>query len=256
MPAIDNLMLFRCVQVVRRLSTKNREIGLFCNIAAMTLRERRRVQAVPRFPRRQPRAGAVSGVRVPAGARARSMGPIEQRMPCGARRARLPLLDRSRHRSAHRAARARRPRLPLRQGAGRAAARPDRISPRDIHPADFSDLLGRFGIDLIAERIESEEHGGRPARLRRPLRPGLPVLAAAAGARRGAAGRRRAARSRAGSADSTRRCDAERNGAAAAAQPSDTGTAGTHGATSAHRAAETARTVGSAALLRRAAGPT
>jgi cyclic-di-GMP phosphodiesterase, flagellum assembly factor TipF len=26
----------------------------------------------------------------------------------------------------------------------------------NIHPADFSDLLGRFGIDLIAERIESE----------------------------------------------------------------------------------------------------
>ena len=26
----------------------------------------------------------------------------------------------------------------------------------DIHPADMSDLLGRFGIDLIAEKIESE----------------------------------------------------------------------------------------------------
>src|SRR5262249_12068863 len=26
----------------------------------------------------------------------------------------------------------------------------------DIHPADFSDLLGRFGVDLIAEKIESE----------------------------------------------------------------------------------------------------
>ncbi len=26
----------------------------------------------------------------------------------------------------------------------------------NIHPADFSDLLGRFGIDLIADRIESE----------------------------------------------------------------------------------------------------
>ena len=25
----------------------------------------------------------------------------------------------------------------------------------NIHPADFSDLLGRFGIDLIAERIEN-----------------------------------------------------------------------------------------------------
>ena len=26
----------------------------------------------------------------------------------------------------------------------------------DIHPADLSDLLGRFGIDLIAEKIEAE----------------------------------------------------------------------------------------------------
>src|SRR5262249_4787939 len=26
----------------------------------------------------------------------------------------------------------------------------------DIHPTDLSDLLGRFGIDLIAERIEGE----------------------------------------------------------------------------------------------------
>src|SRR5262249_28192841 len=26
----------------------------------------------------------------------------------------------------------------------------------DIHPADLADLLGRFGIDLIADKIESE----------------------------------------------------------------------------------------------------
>src|SRR6185437_12285844 len=26
----------------------------------------------------------------------------------------------------------------------------------NIHPADFSDLLGRFGMDLVAEHIESE----------------------------------------------------------------------------------------------------
>ena len=29
-------------------------------------------------------------------------------------------------------------------------------STSDIHPSDLSDLLGRFGIDLIAERIEGE----------------------------------------------------------------------------------------------------
>ena len=31
-----------------------------------------------------------------------------------------------------------------------------RASTSDIHPSDLSDLLGRFGIDLIAERIEGE----------------------------------------------------------------------------------------------------
>src|SRR3954471_13401663 len=37
LPAIDNLIVFRCVQVVRRLSNKNREVGLFCNISSSTL---------------------------------------------------------------------------------------------------------------------------------------------------------------------------------------------------------------------------
>jgi cyclic-di-GMP phosphodiesterase TipF (flagellum assembly factor) len=29
-------------------------------------------------------------------------------------------------------------------------------SASDLHPSDLSDLLGRFGIDLVAERIEGE----------------------------------------------------------------------------------------------------
>jgi cyclic-di-GMP phosphodiesterase TipF (flagellum assembly factor) len=33
---------------------------------------------------------------------------------------------------------------------------PRQASASDIHPSDLSDLLGRFGIDLIAERIEGE----------------------------------------------------------------------------------------------------
>ena len=31
-----------------------------------------------------------------------------------------------------------------------------RLAPVDIHPSDLSDLFGRFGIDLIADRIEHE----------------------------------------------------------------------------------------------------
>ncbi len=37
MSVVDNLLLFRCVQVVRRLAQKTRDIGIFCNISGDTL---------------------------------------------------------------------------------------------------------------------------------------------------------------------------------------------------------------------------
>lgn len=37
MSVVDNLLLFRCVQVLRRLAVKTREIGIFCNISGDTL---------------------------------------------------------------------------------------------------------------------------------------------------------------------------------------------------------------------------
>jgi len=33
MSVVDNLLLFRCVQIVRRLTQKSRDIGIFCNIS-------------------------------------------------------------------------------------------------------------------------------------------------------------------------------------------------------------------------------
>jgi len=39
MSVVDNLLLFRCVQIVRRMMTKNRSIGVFCNISGDTLRD-------------------------------------------------------------------------------------------------------------------------------------------------------------------------------------------------------------------------
>jgi cyclic-di-GMP phosphodiesterase TipF (flagellum assembly factor) len=35
--AIDNLLLFRCVQIVRRLAKQDRRIGIFCNISMASL---------------------------------------------------------------------------------------------------------------------------------------------------------------------------------------------------------------------------
>jgi len=39
MSVVDNLLLFRCVQIVRKLTTKNKGIGVFCNISGDTLRD-------------------------------------------------------------------------------------------------------------------------------------------------------------------------------------------------------------------------
>ena len=40
MSVVDNLLLFRCVQVLRRLAVKTREIGIFCNISGDTLADK------------------------------------------------------------------------------------------------------------------------------------------------------------------------------------------------------------------------
>src|SRR3954447_12987212 len=154
MPAIDNLMVFRSVQVVRRLSTKNREVGLFCNISATTLANGIVFQEMVDF------VGA-NRVLAPylvfefSQSAVRAIGPIEQE--CLATLAELGFRFSMDHVTDLRIE----PReladhgfrfikVPAALLLSRAAAS------GDIHPADFSDLLGRFGIDLIAERIEGE----------------------------------------------------------------------------------------------------
>jgi cyclic-di-GMP phosphodiesterase TipF (flagellum assembly factor) len=154
MPAIDNLMVFRSVQVVRRLSSKNREVGLFCNLSAATLANGIVFQEVADF------LGA-NKVLAPylvfefSQSSVRAMGPIEQE--CLATLAELGFRFSMDHMADLRVE----PRaladhgfrfikVPAALLLSRSAAS------GDIHPADFSDLLGRFGIDLIAERIEGE----------------------------------------------------------------------------------------------------
>ncbi len=39
MTVVDNLLLFRCVQIVRRLTEKDRQIGMVCNISPLSLKD-------------------------------------------------------------------------------------------------------------------------------------------------------------------------------------------------------------------------
>src|SRR6202795_988214 len=34
---IDNMVMLKCVQVLRRLMVRNKDVGVFCNVAAATL---------------------------------------------------------------------------------------------------------------------------------------------------------------------------------------------------------------------------
>src|SRR5262245_57059925 len=155
MPKIDNLILFRCVQVVRRLASKSRDIGVFCDISGSTLNDPEFFPQLSDFMAAN-RALAPSLVLEFAQSTMRAMGPIETESLAALadlgfrfsldRLNDLKIEPRELAERSFRFVKAPAPLLLNRVGAQGS----------DIHPADFSDLLGRFGIDLIADKIESE----------------------------------------------------------------------------------------------------
>ena len=155
MPRIDNWMLFRCVQVLRRLLVKNRDIGLFCNISAAILRD---AEAFPKFMQFMEANRALSSSLVLEVTQQTfsSLGPVEQESLAGLTQSgfrfsmdhvtnlRLdpPNLSQRGIRFV---------KVPAASLLSRTAA-----AGSDIPAAELSDVLGRHGISLIAERIESE----------------------------------------------------------------------------------------------------
>jgi cyclic-di-GMP phosphodiesterase TipF (flagellum assembly factor) len=155
MPRIDNHILFRCVQVVRRLASKNRDLGVFCNISASTLNNAEFFPQLSEFMQAN-RALANSIMLEFSQGAVRSMGPIEYESLAALAelgfRFSLDRLTDLRIEPRELAERG------FRFVKAPAALLLNRVTTQaiDIHPADLSDLLGRFGIDLIADHIESE----------------------------------------------------------------------------------------------------
>jgi cyclic-di-GMP phosphodiesterase, flagellum assembly factor TipF len=155
MPKIDNMLLFRCVQVMRRLQLKNRDVGLFCNISAATLTDAAYFKQFLDFMDAN-RALAPSLMFEFTQEAYRAFGPLEHESLAALaehgfrfsmdhvadlRMEPKELADRS----------FRFLKVPAKLLLNRAGG-----AQSDIHPADLADLLARSGIDLIAERIESE----------------------------------------------------------------------------------------------------
>ncbi len=155
LPKVDNLLLFRCVQVLRRLQLKSRDVGLFCNISAGTLSDATYFRQFLDF---------MDANRVLSSALMfeftqkayRAFGPLEHEgLAALAERGFRFSMD---HVSDLR--------LEPKELASRSfrflkvpvalLLNPGSASQSDIHPGDLADLLARSGIDLVAERIENE----------------------------------------------------------------------------------------------------
>ncbi len=152
---IDHMVMLRCVQVLRRLMVRNKDVGVFCNVAAATLGNPTAFAQCLDFLEAN-RALAPSFVLEFKQATFRNLGPAEtEHLAALAQRGFRFSIDHVTDL-----------RIEPRELADRgvrfikvpAALLLDQrqTSASDIHPSDLSDLLGRFGIDLIAERIEGE----------------------------------------------------------------------------------------------------
>jgi cyclic-di-GMP phosphodiesterase TipF (flagellum assembly factor) len=152
---IDHMVMLRCVQVLRRLMVRNKEVGVFCNVAAATLANSATFSQCLDFLEAN-RALAPSFVLEFKQSTFRRLGQTEtEHLASLAQRGYRFSIDHVTDL-----------RFEPRELADRGVRfikvpaalllDPKQTSSSDIHASDLSDLLGRFGIDLIAERIEGE----------------------------------------------------------------------------------------------------
>jgi cyclic-di-GMP phosphodiesterase TipF (flagellum assembly factor) len=155
MGRIDHMVMLRCVQVLRRLMVRNKEVGVFCNVAAATLSNPAVFAQCLDFLDAN-RALAASFVLEFKQSTFRNLGAVEtEHLAALAQRGYRFSIDHVTDL-----------RIEPRELADRGVRfikvpatlllDQRQTSASDIHPSDLSDLLGRFGIDLVAERIEGE----------------------------------------------------------------------------------------------------
>ncbi len=192
MPAVDNILLFRCVQVVRKLVQRNKQAGVFCNISAFSLLDS---EFFPQFidymkhnKDLAPNLIFEFSQETVTGAGALEIESLEALADLGFRFSmdqvsNLKLNPRALHDRNFRHLKISAARLLDTDDAG------------DIHVGDLKELLARNGIALIADRIEKErevvnvldfnvEYGqgflfGEPRPVRDEAARGMPLAMAA-----------------------------------------------------------------------------
>ena len=161
---IDNMLLFRCVQIVRRLSERDRRVGVFCNIAMASLEDEQFFPLFLEFMKEnRDLAGSMIfelGVRAFKGRSEAAMRNMGRLKDLGFRFS----LDKGEGLAFD---------LPQLQQAGvrfvkingermlqeltPGGERPISSISREIAPEDVPAVFTRYGVDIIAEKVESEK---------------------------------------------------------------------------------------------------
>ena len=154
--AIDNLLLFRCVQIVRRLAKQDRKVAIFCNISLSSLGDE---TFFPQF------LEFLSENKDMAGGLIFELGlaAFEQRGSVEARNM-AKLADVGFRFSIDKVTNVD---LDFRElqradvkfikiAAETMLAQMQDARARDLHPSDFASLARRYGAEIIAEKIEHE----------------------------------------------------------------------------------------------------
>lgn len=157
MSTVDNLLLFRCVQFIRRLTARQRDVGIFCNISAHSLTDSAFFPQFVDFMRAHRDLKDQIVFELPQAA-FDAMGPGEEASL-------KALADLGFAFSMDRVTRLDFEIEPLRRRGVRFVKaspalllNPEAETALGIRLEDFRELLGRSGIALVGEKIETERH--------------------------------------------------------------------------------------------------
>jgi len=155
MSAVDNVLLFRCVQVLRSWSQRSKDVGVFCNLSHETLADEDFFAQFSEFMEQHQELSSTLIFEIAQSTFARC-GAVEDAhltrladLGFTFSMDKVTTLDIDFALARHR--QVRHFKVPARLLLGD----PAKASAR-VHPADLKELLARFGLNLIAERVEQE----------------------------------------------------------------------------------------------------
>lgn len=152
---LDSRILFRVVHLLRRLQARNREAGVIVNFSPATFSDGDRFREIVDFLAANSALSAFIVVEMPQAAYA-EFGALEFESLAAIRRLGFRFsLDQVRNLRLNTRDLADRGFRLLKAPAELLLGRMEAL-PTDIHPADLSGLLNRYGIDLVADKIETE----------------------------------------------------------------------------------------------------